>query len=58
MTDENWPGPVTAPASSDEKHVVGVAHVPGLRAILDENTATELPLVRPIETQPIDPQVH
>jgi hypothetical protein len=55
MNEDNWPGPVTGSASSDEQHVVGVAHVPGLRAILEESTATELPLVRSGDTQPIDP---
>jgi hypothetical protein len=33
----------------DDEPVVGVAHVPGLRSILEESTATELPLVEPAD---------
>jgi MFS family permease len=47
MDEDIWPAPGDAPGS--EQHVVGVAHVPGLRSILEENTATELPLVRSVD---------
>jgi hypothetical protein len=55
MNEDIRPGPATGPASSDDQHVVGVAHVPGLNAILNESTATELPVVRPGTTQPAEP---
>jgi hypothetical protein len=45
MDEDIWPAP--GAASSEEPPVVGVAHVPGLRSILEESTATELPPVRP-----------
>jgi hypothetical protein len=45
MDEDIWPA--SGAASSEEPPVVGVAHVPGLRSILEEVTATELPPVRP-----------
>jgi hypothetical protein len=56
MNEDNWPSPVSGTASTDDQHVVGVAHVPGLQAILNENTAAELPLVQPGQAQPTDPR--
>jgi hypothetical protein len=53
MDEDIWPASGSAPI--DEPPVIGVAHVPGLRSILEESTATELPLVRP--SDPADPQV-
>jgi hypothetical protein len=52
MDEDIWPASGAAP--TDEAPVVGVAHVPGLRSILEENTATELPLVRPLDA--VEPQ--
>ena len=45
MDEDIWPAPGAAP--TDEAPVVGVAHVPGLRSILEESTASDLPLVLP-----------
>ena len=47
MDEDIWPASGAAP--TDEAPVVGVAHVPGLRSILEESTATELPPVRPLD---------
>jgi hypothetical protein len=40
--------PMGVAVETDEP-VVGVAHVPGLRSILEESTATDLPLVEPAD---------
>jgi hypothetical protein len=45
MDAENPP----EPTDEAEPEAVGVAHVPNLRSILEENTATNLPVVQPAE---------
>jgi hypothetical protein len=40
-------------AVDSDEPVVGVAHVPGLRSILEESTATELPLVEPAHPEDV-----
>jgi hypothetical protein len=47
MDEDFWPASSAAPSDEPPVVSVGVAHVPGLRSILEENTATELPLVQP-----------
>jgi hypothetical protein len=49
MDEDFWPASSAAPSDEPPVVSVGVAHVPGLRSILEENTATELPLVQPRE---------
>jgi hypothetical protein len=46
MDEDFWPTESRAPSDEPPVVSVGVAHVPGLRSILEENTATELPLVQ------------
>ncbi len=36
-----------------DEPVVGVAHVPGLRSILEESTASNLPLVEPADPEDV-----
>jgi hypothetical protein len=56
MNEDNWPDSAPGTASGDDQHVVGVAQVPGLHAILNESTASELPLIQPAHAQPAEPR--